>query len=331
MRYRRRKLWWDFIVRAEEDAGGGDPGGDAGTGDNADAGQGGASGGDGSAVGGQGDADSGQDKGDEQAKGYWPDDWLNRVSKGDEKLSKRLGRYASPEAMADALVAAQNRISSGELKTALPENASEAELSQWRKENGIPESPDKYDLKFDSGLIIGEEDKPLVDSYLEAAHKDNTTPEQAKNTIEWFFKWQDKMGAEREAEDDTDTQLVQDELNVEWGASYRRNINMIQGLMDKIPEDSRKALMAARLPDGKAIFNDAGVLRGLAAIALEVDPAGTLVPGGGGDPMKGVDEEIASIETTMRENRGKYNKDEKMQARYRELIDAREKLKKRSA
>ena len=29
------------------------------------------------------------------AKGYWPDDWQSRLSKGDDKLAKQFGRFAS--------------------------------------------------------------------------------------------------------------------------------------------------------------------------------------------------------------------------------------------
>jgi hypothetical protein len=45
--------------------------------------------------------------------------------------------------------------------------------------------------------------------------------------------------------------------------------------------------------------------------------------------MKGVMEEKADIEKVMREDRKAYNKDEAMQSRYRELIEAEQKLKKR--
>lgn len=341
MKIRKRKLWWDFIVRAKDGGDpGSDPGGDGGGEPGAEPGGGGSgdpptgqenSGGDPKSGGGEPGAEPGKPGGEQPGKPYWQEDWRSRMARGDEKIIKRLERYASPEAAADALIAAQNRISSGELKTALPKDPSEAELKQWRKDNGIPEAPDKYDLKFDSGLVIGENDKPAIDGFLETAHGLNLTPDQAKGAIEWYFQNQEQQAQEIEQQDDIDTQSTQDELNSEWGPEYRRNINMIRGMMDKIPAEARKRLEGARLPGGKAVFNDPDILRGFAALALEINPAGTLVPSGGGDPMKGVEEEIQAIEKTMKENRSQYNKDEKMQSRYRELLDAREKLSKRSA
>src|SRR5574337_1429609 len=52
------------------------------------------------------------------------EDWAairTKIAGDDEKLAKRLARYSSVESVVDALVAAQNRIASGDLKSVLPE------------------------------------------------------------------------------------------------------------------------------------------------------------------------------------------------------------------
>lgn len=264
--------------------------------------------------------------GGEPAQGYWPDDWASKMTNGDEKLSKIAGRYASPEAMFNALVAAQNRIRSGELKPALPDNPSDEEMAQWREDNGIPKSANDYDLTFDSGLVLNDEDKETYQGFLDAAHNANFTNEQVKAAIEWDnIRQEEEINARHELDADQRTAAL-DELNVEWGGNFRRNVNMVQGLLNMLPEDVRDEFRAARLPDGTALFNNANILRGFAAIAGELNPAGVVVPAEGGDPMKGVNDEIAEIESFMNKDRKAYNKDEKMQARYRELLGAREKL-----
>src|ERR1700758_5352632 len=92
-------------------------------------------------------ADAGKGgNGASDAQGFWPADWRERVAGEDPRGRERLGRYASPADVAKALIAAQNKISSGELKPALGKNASAEEVAQWRKAHGIPEVPDKYDL-----------------------------------------------------------------------------------------------------------------------------------------------------------------------------------------
>ncbi len=90
-----------------------------------------------------------------ESKTAWGEDWREKLAKGDEKKLKSLQRFASPEALTDSYMSAAERIRSGELKTVLPKDAKPEELAAWRKENGIPETPDKYDLTFESGLVIG--------------------------------------------------------------------------------------------------------------------------------------------------------------------------------
>jgi hypothetical protein len=303
-----------------------------------------AAGGDGDAAGGEGDdvavaPQNDQPPGDETAgKGgektsappaYWPNDWQTRVAKNDDKLLKRAQRYASPEAVFEALVAAQNRISSGELKTALPEKPSADELKAWRLANSIPESPEKYDLKFQNGLVIGEEDKPMIDEFLKAAHGANLTEDQAKGVIEWYYADQQRQADEQTEIDEEDRTHTLDALNVEWGGQFRRNINLVKNMLTRFPAEVRELLENSRLSDGTAMFNNPEVLRGFAALALELNPTGTVVAGDG-DNMKAIDDEIKEIEQTMRTNRRAYNADEGMQKRYRELIGYRENLKKRA-
>ena len=275
--------------------------------------------------------DTGQDGGKgAEDKGYWPEDWQARVSKGDEKLAKLAGRYASPEAAFEALVAAQNRIRSGELKNALPENPTPDQLKAWRKDNGVPDAPDKYDLKFDNGLVISDEDKPVIDEFLKAAHDNNLTESQAKAAIAWHYQNLEQQAEAREELDSTERQACLDELNVEWGKGFRRNVNAIESVLSRFPDDVREAFKSARLPDGTAVFNSPQVMRAFADLALELNPAGIVTPFDG-DPMKGIDEEIKEIETLMRTNRKEYNRDEAKQERYRELLDAKSKMSQRKA
>ena len=92
------------------------------------------------------------------------------------------------------------------------------------------------------------------------------------------------------------------------------------------PESVRELMTNARLQDGTALFNHPDVVRGFMAIAMDLDPAGTLVPSGGGSPTQGLEDAIATEEKFMREHRAEYNKDEARQIRLRELYEAREKL-----
>ena len=270
----------------------------------------------------------------EAPEATWPSDWLDKVSKGDEKRANMLKRYASPEAVADALIAAQTKLRSGELKAALPDNPSEAQLKEWRKENGIPETPESYDTKFESGLVIGDQDKSFVDEFKKIAHAGNMRPDQFKSTVEWYYGVQERQAEERNQLDIEQEREVQDQLYAEYGEAKKLNMKLVTNtILSRFPEETQQKILAARMPDGTSIFNDIDVLRTFVGMALEINPAGISVPAGGGDLLQGTESRLAEIKGWMNAPRGsddsnKYWKDEKVRAEYRTLLEQRDKLNK---
>lgn len=264
----------------------------------------------------------------DDGKSYWPADWRKTVSKDDAKVLARLDRYASPEAAMHALIAAQNKISSGELKPTLGKDAKPEEVAEYRKAMGIPESADKYDLGND--LALDDDDKATAAELLKAAHATNQTPEQVRATLKAIKALQQTSEETRFESDKKLIQQGEDTLRTEWGPEYRRNLNLIHGLLDGAASPGLKdAFFKSRLPDGTPIGSSPEMLKLMVSLALVQNPTGVVVPGSEANPMKGIGDEITAIEKTMRENRSAYNKDEKMQERYRQLLDAREKIKPR--
>ena len=317
MKFRNKFRKYYMHSMAEE---GGDEGASGSTDDDStDAGNGGGD----SAIDTSGD-DDGSTEGVEDRQG-WPEDWQTRMSRGDEKLLKTFGRYASPEAVGEALIAAQRKIRSGEMVPTLPDKPTEAQLKEYRNAMGVPEAADKYDLGE-----IDDDDKDYVDQFRKVALANNLSSAQAKATLDWFNQSQELALEAQQEQDQQDAEKTANVLAQEWGNNHKQYSTRISNLLNFLPENVREAFHQARLPGGTGVFNDPDILRGLLAIDMELNPAGTVTTGSG-DPMKGIDEEITSIEKTMRTNRAEYNKDETMQSRYRELIDAREKLNKRKA
>ena len=70
----------------------------------------------------------------------------------------------------------------------------------------------------------------------------------------------------------------------------------------------------------------ADLVKTLVDWARQLNPAGVVLPGAGGNLAKSIDDEITQIETLMKTDRATYNKDEKKQARLRELYAARDKI-----
>lgn len=143
----------------------------------------------------------------------FPDNWRDQLAGDDAKYRKQLERYASPEALAKAHRELQSKMSSGEFRAAkLPENPTDEELTQWRKDNGVPEHADDYLADLPSGIVLGNEDKERVSSFLEAMHGKNVSKEHVQAAIEW------------------NQQMVEQEMQ----ARYERNVEAQQKTEDAL-------------------------------------------------------------------------------------------------
>ena len=256
-------------------------------------------------------------------------DWAARRAEyagDDEKLLARLSRYSSEKDVLDALVAAQKKISSGSLKTALPEKATPEQLAEWRADNGIPDTPTAYELTMPDGAT--DTDKAAVAEFAKTAHGLNMTPAQLNGAVAWQLA-ATEAAVEARAQLDRETKSAgEEELRGEWGSEFKLNRNMITGLLDSAPEGVKDQFLGGRLADGTLIGNDPKVLRWLASLAREVNPVATVV-GNGPNQAQAIASEMAALEKMMGDRKSEYWKGDnalKHQERYRQLVTVQSKL-----
>ena len=253
----------------------------------------------------------------------WPDDWRVKLAGEDKKLLTRLERMGSPADLLASYRALEQRLSSGELKSALPKDATPEQVAAWRKENGVPEKAEAYLDKLPDGLVIGEDDKTLMNSFAEAMHGQNVPPTVVHEAIKWYYGLQEQEAARQSEIDDTARGETETALRAEWGSAYQQNINLVKNLLGGAPESVRADLESARFPNGTPIFSNPDTLRWLANLSRQVNPVSTIVPAGG-DIGSTVTNELADLKKMMADYGSDYwkgPKAETLQARYRQLID----------
>lgn len=258
----------------------------------------------------------------------WGDDWRERIAKGDEKRLGVFKRYNSPEALGDALIAAQQRISSGEIRQPLPANATPEQIAAYRQANGIPETPNGYLEKLPAGLIIGEDDKPLVTDFATFMHGKNLPPAAVHAGIEWYNQLAERQIAENAEAENAAKQQTEDTLRAEWGGEYRMNTNGVTNFLTAtVADDSLREQIQG------AIATSPNFAKWVANLARQDRPDlfTTIVPAGASVGGQGNEERIAEIEKLMRTNRKAYDKDETLQKELRDRYDARARLKQRGA
>lgn len=266
--------------------------------------------------------------GEADSKPTWPEDWRTQLAGGDEKAAKQLSRYASPQEVWKKARELEVKVSSGALRPLLGKDASAEEVSEYRKAWGIPEKPEGYDIGVTDKMQP--ETKALLDKALPVAHSLNLTPDQTKGVMKFLNENAVGVKAQQIERDEKAREDGTELLRNEWGPEYKRNINLIHNVLDSSAAPGfKEVVLEARGPDGIPLASNPEWLRMLLRVGLKDNPAGLVVPNSGADPAKSVAEEMKVIEDKM--GTKAYTNDEKMQARYRELVEIRDQLAKRAA
>ncbi|WP_375408514.1 hypothetical protein [uncultured Methylobacterium sp.] len=261
------------------------------------------------------------------AAASWPDDWRQKIAGENAEELKKLEKFDSPLAMAAALKAAEEKAAG--VKPTLPKDATPEQLAAFRKEAGIPEKPEAYEIKPSNGYVFGEIDKPALDSFKSFAHANNWTPDQVQQGGEWYAQMQEEVAGQQAESDSTFKAESEDSLRQVWGADFRRNIGAVQNFLATAPDGMADRLLGGRSSDGRRLGDDPALLQWLARTSREINPMATVVPAGTSNPVKAVDEELAGMRAMMGDPHSAYNKGpqaQAMQARYRELITAKTKV-----
>lgn len=249
----------------------------------------------------------------------WPSDWREQAAAGDEKLLKTLARYNSPVDGLKAVHELRTKLSSGEYKkaTPAPDAADSAALAEWRKENGVPDVPEAYDLKMPDGVVIGADDKPFVDQFLKAMHERNMPAGPVKEAVAAYFSMQEKARADAIQSDRAFAQETEEALRAEWGHEFLPNRNLAENFaVTRFGDEVGKAMMEAG-PD---------VVKALAAISREINPAMTLVPNSN-NPTQAIDDELASLNKMI--GTPEWYRSPDKQARYQQLLAGQDAMKRR--
>lgn len=251
--------------------------------------------------------------------------WRETIAGDNADALKTLERFASPKALYDSYSELRGRMAKGELKnaTTFPEKGTKEQQATWRSENGVPEAAEKYEIKLPANVELTDADKPMIEGFTKFAYAKNLPQSVVNEVANWYVTnniQRDEVALERFETQRTETTA---ELAREWGVEYKANLNKIQGVIDStVPADQKDLKEAIN----RAIQTNPHFARHYAAIALQLNPAGTLVPGDRGANEASITDAIKGIEKVMRTKRGEYDRDEGMQKKYRELLGAYEKM-----
>lgn len=263
----------------------------------------------------------------DDGKVIWPDKWREDMAGDDAKKLTRLGRFDHPGTMFDSYLELEQKYQSAEIRTPFPEEGSDDDKALWREKNEVPAEAAGYFEGLPEGVQVAEVDKAGMDVLAETMHAGNHSAAATHAAMGAYYKYFEEVHADRAEADVKAKRDTDDALNEMYGPDFRRNINDLDAWLDTGGEGFKDKLFGARMPDGTPVGSDPEFLKFMIGQMRDINPVVT-VPGlGGGDPVAALETEIAEIQKMIKNDNKAYRADPKTQARYRELITARDKNK----
>lgn len=257
----------------------------------------------------------------------FPADWRAKMAGDNKAVLARLERMGSPADVLTSYLALEQRMSAGDFVKKLPNNYTPEELAEYKKANAIPDKSDGYDVKVD-GLVWGESDKPLLNSFTEYALAKNLPGAVVKDVLGWYASEQQQMVDRLVEGDQVNSGKATEALRAEWGAEHKPNLNALGNLYAGAPQGMWDAVMTARMPDGTRLGDNPDFLKWQAGLSRNLNPYATLVPdAGGSDPAKTDATRRAEIKVLMADKSSAYwrgAQSEAMQKEYRDILERTE-------
>lgn len=260
---------------------------------------------------------------DKSGHRQWPDDWRAQMANGDAKAARLLERYTSPDAIGKALMSAQQRIRSGEVKLRPGPEATDEQRAEWRLEHGIPETARDYDVPI---LLDGKyEDldefgKASIDAFRGTFHELDMPPEHAEKIMS-VANDVALQQMERQAETDAMRQEeTEDTLRMDWGADYKKNIALNAQFMQDRLGDSWQSFVTARTPEGLRLADDPKFNKFINQMARA--EGGTVLQTGETAAGHNVQARIEEIRKVMSTDYSKYKR-EGLDVEYSKLLEGR--------
>lgn len=237
-------------------------------------------------------------------------DWRKSIAGDNADVMKTLERFQSPKALYESYAEFRTKLSKGELRAVseFPAKGTDEEKAAWRQQNGVPVTPDKYEIKLGDDVQMRDADKGLIEDFTKFAHERNMTSAAVNDAANWFFAGRAKREADAQQAFETAKRDTAATLGGEWGPDYKGNLNKIQGLLDSTIADDEDGKALKQIIANTIAINPA-MARHYAQIALQINPTGTMVPGGHETNVTSITDRLKQIDKMRREDRAAYDKD----------------------
>lgn len=162
-------------------------------------------------------------------KGGQASDWRSALPK-ELQEDASIKKFTDVSTLAKSYINAQKLI--GADKLPIPgENSTEEDWNNVYKKLGLPESQDKYDVKFKEGVSL---DKEFMDKFKAEAYKAGVLPKQAQALATLFSDM--NLTAEQAVQGEIQKRFAKDveDMKKEWGNAYDLNVSRAKKVLNEL-------------------------------------------------------------------------------------------------
>jgi len=208
----------------------------------------------------------------------------------DVRSEPSLKNFQDAGQLAKSYVHAQRMV--GADKISVPtKHATDEDWNQVFSKLGVPDSPDKYEVKYE--LQEGANETP-VKNFISEAHKLNLLPHQVQGVLNYYSQLE--QNASDSQQKDMELNKIENEssLRKEWGLAYDKKMNAANDVFKNFFSTD---LADVKLQDGTPLGNHPGFVRSLSEMASKFseDSMGAGQEESGGITPAEADREIQKI------------------------------------
>lgn len=193
-------------------------------------------------------------------------DWRAAIS--EPGLRRVAEKFASPAEVVKSYAALQSRLGRSVVKPG--PDAGPEELAAYRRQLGVPDSAEGYDVTLADDLPAALRGGPagasLQQDFLKAMHEAGASNAVVQKALDWYYGMaaqglaqQEKGAAERRAEAEAG-------LRREWGGDHQRNLTFAQRAVRSFGDDAFVDFLESQEVEGVKLGDHPAFVRAFAAI-----------------------------------------------------------------
>ena len=205
------------------------------------------------------------------ANGNEPTDWRARFAGDDPKALEAFSRYKTEADFGKAFLEQRAALSKPKALPTLDEKATPAQIDEYRKTFGIPDSPDGYKITPPEGYQVSEVEKGMLSEFAKAMHGKHMTPAAVQTATEFFFQSQQQNMAAMQAMDVAKQKEWHKALEQEFGKDFEAQIAGGEAYLNKQfagNEELKGEILNARLPGGGRLGDNPEFIKMITDLAM---------------------------------------------------------------